>query len=405
MTGTQSTRSVPSVVTRDRLGSLGEDLGRNNGESKCVCLIPRFPGLIYKEYLRPVSVADVQRLDRLINLPATLGSADSAVVAAHTSWPQSRVVNATGESIGVLMPVAPDRYMFNWEFRPGRSRHTTLEVDVLALPAVEQAGKNLPPQSVADRVSVCADLAQVGALFERYGLVYLDWSYSNAFWSPADHTAYVIDMDGCSFGRRGQIEQPNWGDPLVPRGRPAGNESDRYRLALLMGRCLTGERGDPVAVRSALNDSLRRHSVPVEKVAELLIQALSAQSTTDRPPIVKMFAALSAADRAASASRSASAGGVKNWKPITSRPAGPRPDPVGSRPAPAGTTAGSGPTPVWAASGTATRAGAYSSSRSSTLSNGTSRNQPVKSSGGSAGLVLFVILAFIALVVILALII
>ena len=116
----------------------------------------------------------------------------------------------------------------------------------------QQAQAGLPPQSLTDRISVCASIAARAALFERHGLVYLDWSYANIFWCRGDHSAYVIDLDGCSFGPRPQIQTPSWDDPHVPLGTTAGNESDRYRVALLIARCLTGQRGDPSATQLAL---------------------------------------------------------------------------------------------------------------------------------------------------------
>ena len=106
-------------------------------------------------------------------------------------------------------------------------------MDVLALPETRQAQIGIPPQSLADRISVCASIAAVGALFERHNLVYLDWSYANVFWSLFDHSAYVIDLDGCSSAAST--------DPVLQLGgsadawgENASSESDRNRMALLI---------------------------------------------------------------------------------------------------------------------------------------------------------------------------
>ena len=42
-------------------------------------------------------------------------------------------------------------------------------------------------QTVADRHLMCHRLVRIGRLFERLGIVYADWSYSNSFWHPVDH--------------------------------------------------------------------------------------------------------------------------------------------------------------------------------------------------------------------------
>lgn len=351
MTSTQQAARPPAVVSVSELGTLGDNLGKNNGESRRVCLVPKFPAWIYKEYSAELRSADVQRLDRLIGLPASMAKPDRDLARSHASWPASRVVDGQG-SVGVLIPLAPDSFKADLETRPGRTKSKMLEVDLLAQPEDQQVRLKLPGQSLGDRISVCASIARVGALLERSGLVYLDWSYANVFWCWRDHSAFLIDMDGCSFGCRPQIQTPNWADPLVPLGRKAGNETDRYRLALLIARCLTAERGDPLKARTALND-LRMHSESVEKAVEVLIRALSAKIAAERPSMADMSAALDVADGLPALSKSG-AGGVTHWKPVNrAKPTGTgaartatgsRSVPSTAKPAPDVVTASANPT-------------------------------------------------------------
>lgn len=400
MTSAQQTARPPAVVSLAELGNLGDNLGRNNGESRRVCLVSKFPGWIYKEYRAQLSSDDVQRLDRLIGLPPWMAQPDRDLAGSHASWPASRVVDGQ-HSVGVLLPLAPDSYKVDLEVRPGRTVRKMLEVDLLAQSEEQQVKRKLPAQALGARISVCASIARVGALLERQGLVYLDWSYANVFWCWRDHSAYVIDMDGCSFGCRPQIETPNWADPLVPRGREAGNESDRYRLALLIGRCLTAERGAPLETRSALKD-LRMHSESVERAIDVVIRALSATIAAERPPIAAISAALDDAEGRPAFARSA-AGGVTHWKAINRprpRGTGPAPTATGSQRIPStpgpGTTSHSANRPgstgaVWPDAGTTRRPATVASGR-----------QPAKPSGGTA-LVVWSLILLAALIVTLVL--
>ena len=232
------------------------------------------------------------------------------------------MVDERNRTIGVLAPLAPDAFSADRPLPGGRTQRKVLEVDVMALTEARQAQIKVPPQALASRIAVCASVAAVGALFERHGLVYLDWSYANVFWSLRHHTAYVIDLDGCSFGPRPQIETPNWEDPLVPRGQTAGNQSDRYRMALLTARCLTGKRASLSDTRSGLL-TLRRQGGATGEVAGLLIRALNSKSITDRPSISEICAALETATGAGSSPKPQQAttpngpGGVRTWKPLT----------------------------------------------------------------------------------------
>jgi hypothetical protein len=324
MTATWSDAPVERVVALTQLGSYGDNLGEHNGESRRVCLLPRYPGWLFKEYRTSVSSDGVQRLSRLIHFPQKMNIIDKALIDGHTAWPASQVVDTQQRTIGVMMPQAPENFRTTRQLPSGRIQNQTLEVDVLALSEQRQAQIKVPPQSLAERISICASFAAVGALFERHSLVYLDWSYANVFWSVTEHSAYVIDLDGCSFGPRLQIQSPGWEDPLVPRGRDAGNESDRYRIALLTARCLTGTRGDLNDTRNGLF-SLQRKGGATGDVAGLLIRALNARTAESRPPILELSAALQAARQfgrrtGSGQPSSAGKGGVKEWKPLTPRP-------------------------------------------------------------------------------------
>jgi hypothetical protein len=289
------------VTMLAKLGALGEHLSEYNGDSRRVCTLQKYPNWVYKEYRSRLSTDGVQQLDRLIQLPKQMTASEKALVDAHTSWPAARVVDAREVTTGVLMPLAPEIFRTTWQLPSGRERRDWLAVDVLALTEDRQIQIKLSPQSLPKRIRICASIAAVGALLERSGLVYLDWSYANVFWSIRNHSAYVIDLDSCSFGPRPQIESPNWADPLVPLGLDADSESDRYRMALLVARCLTGIRADTAELRSALNH-LGSHGGAIGQVAHLLMETLNARRLSERPSISELSDALEAAEAAAAVS-------------------------------------------------------------------------------------------------------
>ena len=322
MSGAWSRPPVGRVVPQAELGALGKNLGENNGESRRVCRLEKHPNWIFKEYPKPVPLVGIKRLDQLIKLPQQMSAADKDLVDGHTSWPASRVIDPQQKTIGVLMPLAPPTYSADRQLPSGRSESRVLEVDVLALTEDRQKASKLPPQSLADRISVCASIAAVAALFERHSLVYLDWSYANIFWSLSDHTAYVIDLDGCSFGPRPQIQTHNWADPQVPLGQQAGNASDRYRVALLIARCLTGLRGTVADTRTGLF-ALRMRQGGISEIAGVLVRALKDGSAAERPSLNEISAALEAAKGTALRPGPdvppipvSTTGGVRTWKSV-----------------------------------------------------------------------------------------
>ena len=355
-------------VTRlSELGDLGDKVSEGTGESMFVCKLASYPGWLYKAYRTTPPAAGVSRLDMLVDFPRLMTPEDRVLVDTCTAWPAARVVDAANQTTGVLLPLAPEKYWFQWTLPTGRVTQKFLDVDLLALSEEEQQQKGLPPQSLGQRMSVCASIVAAADLLERHRLVYLDWSYANIFWCPSGHSAYLIDLDGASYGPRPQIQSPQWEDPHLPLGSIAGNDCDRYRVALLIARCLTGARVHVGDARDRLGE-LRTRNAEVERLAELLIVTLKASSPSERPPIADMKAALDAAHRSLSAGRTSpqrstitvtpNRGGVSDWKPIERRrvteatpPAStpqvkiPAPVPAPPQPAPSGASTSSGMRP------------------------------------------------------------
>lgn len=318
-------KPFPGIERLDNL-QLGESRSENNGQSRRVCVVDTRPGWLFKEYRAVVSPADEMRLDRLIELPASLSLADRELVIRNTSWPVARVITEAG-TIGVILPEAPSSFRAELTTTNGRTRTTMLHIDNLATTNERMGRLGLPNLSLTNRVAVCSSIAAVGALFERHGLVYLDWSYANAFWSTSELAAYVIDIDSCSFGPRLQTQTTGWADPLVPLKAMADNEVDRYRVALLVARCLTAER-DIEAVLPAVQ-SLGRAAPPIREVADLVDRALTATSVEARPPLVELSAALTNARTGIPHQRSGQqemikpSSGVTGWTQVKRGPSHP----------------------------------------------------------------------------------
>lgn len=417
MNGVWSKPPAGRIARLTELGAMGDKISEGAGESSFVCRLSSHPGWLYKAYRSPTSAASVSRLDQLIALPGKMSAQDRALVEGHTAWPAARVVNPASQTTGVLLPAAPEAYKFDMALPGGRSVRKYLEVDLLALSDDAQRQRGLPPQSLAERIAVCASIVATADLLERHGLVYLDWSYANIFWRPADSSAYLIDMDGSSFGARPQIQTPQWDDPQVPLGTTAGNNSDRYRVALLVTSCLTGKRVYEAQARTELSE-LRKQSTEVEHLAELLLLALTTDAAS-RPPIARMKAALDAVNGARPAAPPRSpigsrttagpvTGGVAAWKPIGGRAATtanpsvtPPAKPVQSQPAPARPVRTVPPASAPAAPAAAGRGGSTGSPVQPSYQSRTPA-RPASSGVGTVVKTAVVIIALIILIVIIA---
>lgn len=267
--------------------------------------------LLFKQY-RPGTCgpADDDRLDRLIAFPRRLAAEDLARLRSASCWPVSRVVE-NGLMVGVLVPRAPDKFSAALCSLTGIGDAKPLAIDWLAKDSRQQAQRGLPATTFEQRIKVCRDIVAVAAILEREGIVYGDWSYANALWSVSDFSGYLIDVDGCSFGPRPWVATPNWEDPLTSPGTPLDANTDRYRVAVMIARCLTGKRD----VGDAL-ETVRELSVDAGRpeIGRVLTNAINAHSRLSRPSMEIILQSL--ADEPAD---TGAAGNVVGWRPIRVR--------------------------------------------------------------------------------------
>jgi hypothetical protein len=277
--------SLPRVVDVLDLGDLDAAIAENNGQSRAIRPLLRHPGYLIKLYVAPLAGPECRRLDKLIALPSAVGERDRRIIAEHTAWPVARVDSGRTAAVGCILPVAPAKYRAELHLPAGRVDDRYLDVDWLARPAEVLRRRGLPVPGDGERLRICRQIVAVADLLSRHNLVYSDWSYSNAFWSPVDFSAFVIDIDGCGELRVPNVFQPNWDDPLTGAAAPADNYTDRYRTALLVGRCLTGEN-HPVRMLHALS----RH--PRRALANVLLDILCCPKRRLRPPLSAVSAVL-----------------------------------------------------------------------------------------------------------------
>lgn len=268
----------------------GRVLSEDDGESKQVHEIAGRPGWLAKLYKNPLPESSAATLQRLVYLPTVMSRRDQAVVDSCVAWPVARIVDG-GRVLGVVMAKAPDHFFVRLlkQFSGVLGEESPLVLDWLVHTDEACAKRGIEPAGVQVRKRAMGELLAVGSLFASHGLVYADWSYSNVFWEQGTGATFVIDMDTCGMGSREWIESHSWEDPLFPETdkRPLTVYSDRYKLAVLTARCLTGERKDPLAAHRALE---RQFGVtPLSAAVE---RALTARSPEDRPAPDELLAAL-----------------------------------------------------------------------------------------------------------------
>ncbi|MET7484071.1 hypothetical protein [Streptomyces sp. NPDC005538] len=278
--------ALPRDVSVSDLGSLADPISEHNGQAIAVAPLIDHPGWLAKLYRPDQHPEDAHRLDLLISAPDALPAADRAALYAGTCWPAARIHDSGNPAVGCVIPIAPEEYRS--ELRRGTfSERRFVEIDWLAKSDESIRRIGLPRPGFEDRLAACRQLTELARILESLGLVYSDWSFSNAFWSPARRSVYLIDVDGCQPRKMPDIHQPNWADPLTPQGTDADTYTDRYRIGLLVAKCLTGRR-DAHAFHTVAKSSWQNQPA----VSEVLLDMLLATDRERRPSAAQLNQAL-----------------------------------------------------------------------------------------------------------------
>lgn len=272
------------------LGPLGDPIGGDNGESEGVYPLVRKPAQLFKKYKPHCdTLEDANRLDWLIERATLASTADRDMLKTKCCWPLERVTDGVRPAHGVLVPKAPNKFQTTILLKGNDTKKIQLEVDWLASAPEKCERRQIPVPTFEERLLICTDIVEVADFLDRHNVVYGDWSYANAFWSPEDHSGYVIDIDGCGYQKRKSVATQNWADPKLGVGMQADGLTDRYGVALLLSRCLTGIRDIEPALTS-LQQLAGQHGAT--ELATLVTAGITAHVREERPQVGTLLTAL-----------------------------------------------------------------------------------------------------------------
>jgi tRNA pseudouridine-54 N-methylase len=302
-------------------------IARDNGESSVIYEVPGFDGWLVKRYKQQTKI-DQRVLSRLIELPETMSAAERILVDRGIAWPVARVVDGY-RTVGTIMAKAEPKFFWDFKTLGSHTRHKVVEIDHLANTANYFSARGLPLPSTQGRLSVMSKVVACAALFERYDVVYADWSFANAFWSPRTQHTLIIDVDASGIGERRFVETPSWEDPLMRRDQPVTTHTDRYKVALLVTRAVTGQRKDIHAALAEIEQLCPDHS----QLTGLLRRALNAKTVDQRPSLAELHRAIEAPTKTPTKAPTTTflqsdghnVTALRAWRPPTTRPRPPKP--------------------------------------------------------------------------------
>lgn len=286
---------------QERQLTIGAKLGEG-GEGEVFDLAGGYGGFVYKRY-RAHGAANGEALERLVALPGEVTPDERERLIRQTSWPLARVLD--GEEVtGFVMRKVPPEF-WGTAGDPEHPRPRLRELQYLLFAPKPMWGDIRPPDA-SGRLQLVRQAAALFHLVHRKHLVIGDVSMSNLLWSASPLALFMVDCDGFRVaGSRTVLpygETPDWEDPGRPRGGQTPEQSldsDRYKLALVVGRVLARDPklrpGDELA---PVGDLPERVAAAVPRLfaeagrprglrpdAAQWIRALSDRGEIDLPPL------------------------------------------------------------------------------------------------------------------------
>ncbi|MFQ3558678.1 hypothetical protein QZN11_18005 [Streptomyces gramineus] len=313
---TWSDNPFPDDIPLSSVKLAGDNLGAG-GQAHTVERLADHPGWVAKLYKSPMGPQEAVTLGRLVKLPRSMTEADRGALDRGAAWPVSRITDGS-RTVGVVMAEAPARFYVPFNLRGGRrSGPRELQLDHLVKDSAYLEDIGVQPPTRQRRLEIACRFLELGAVLERHDVVYGDWSYRNALWDQDSDSVYLLDIDSCGIGTRPWIASPDWSDPAFPEGTPLTVPTDRYRMALLTLRCITGARGEPLESLSRLE----RDWSASDTFPELLRQALDRGDLRQRPGTATLLKALRSPDGTGSQTDVAPGSNVTGFRPVRHRPA------------------------------------------------------------------------------------
>ncbi|MER5620222.1 hypothetical protein ABT061_04175 [Streptosporangium sp. NPDC002544] len=224
--------------------------------------------LVYKEYMPQAGTVNDAALTDLVDFGHALPDSERRLLFDQCAWPMARVCD--GDRVtGFLMREAPGEFL-----GPINGASKLIEVQyLLFLP--NHTWQSLHQPDITGRVEIALAATRLIDLLHGHGFVLGDISFRNLLWRPAlPYRLFVLDCDG--FRRHGgepvlrQAHTPDWDDPLQPSTGP-DLDTDRYKLALLVGRILARDAHVRPGKTLTLLPGLKPQTA--EAVAELFARA------------------------------------------------------------------------------------------------------------------------------------
>jgi hypothetical protein len=232
---------------------------------------------LYKEYKDDVvETMDDAALANLVTWPSTLGQRERDRLLPHLAHPYA-IVRGRDRVTGVLMPEAPGHFFYR--DRRGKVRPRT--IDTLSTPRrMAQQHRSLffePPH----RLALLGRLLMLISDLHDHGVVVGDLQPQNILVSgdPLAPAVLLLDCDSLWLQGRHAFGAPTdpetWRSPWM--GKAFTGQTDLFKLALLVTRCMQEDNRDWYPKREVLSEFMPVHQI--ERLEGLLAKdaAVSAQ--------------------------------------------------------------------------------------------------------------------------------
>jgi hypothetical protein len=324
------------IIQRDSLGPL--TFLASGGTARVFrvqrTILAEMPELVYKEYnkkaIQHAGPGLGPGLHSIVESREFLPEPQRQLIDARTLWPLRLIADDSGNIVGVLMRIIPDRYFQQLQLPSGDISTQPRELQLLFMEDDDARARGMPVVPMTTRIELCGQIARSLGLLHKAHVVYGDVSARNVIYDTSVISrpeTVLVDCDSVriagtrsAFGS--QPHTPMWEPPesqnakkkldTARRGGAASSShiqslkqsmmtqstpTDVYKFGLLVIRILDYGRGrSPNRNPERAESILKRYAG--SQLASLLRQSLS-EDPHDRPTMREWFDAMGGTQRKA----------------------------------------------------------------------------------------------------------
>lgn len=199
-------------------------------------LLADMPEVVYKEYnkkaIQHAGPGLGPGLHAIVEARERLPEPQRQLIDARTLWPLRLIEDESGNAVGVIMRLIPDRYFQELHLPSGDIKTQPRELQLLFMEDDEARARRMPVVPIKTRIELCGQIARCLGLLHKAHVVYGDVSARNIIYDTSVKSRPEVVLVDCDSVRIAGTRSAFGSQPHTPMWEPPESRNAKTKLAV-----------------------------------------------------------------------------------------------------------------------------------------------------------------------------